>query len=276
MTAGHVVDGMPDNVYHADSALSSSGAKALLPPSCPALFKWERDHGRPEKSTFDFGHAAHHMVLGIGAPLDVVQADDWRTTKAKEAKAAAYAAGHVPLLEKDHRKVIAMADALREHPIASALFDPEIGKPEQSIFWHDDRHDIDRRARLDWLPDVGPGRLIIGDYKTCDAANLHAIRKSVANYSYHQQDAWYRDAAKAAELSDDPAFLFVFQEKTPPYLITVVELDAQARREGQARNDMAMEIFAECSALDVWPGYSDDIELIDLPAWATHTTWETA
>ena len=54
--------GVTPEVYHADpvfgGSLSSSGARALLPPSCPALFRHKQLHGEPPKAEFDFGHAA--------------------------------------------------------------------------------------------------------------------------------------------------------------------------------------------------------------------------
>lgn len=67
VTEPGVYDDMPEHVYLADpvpgGSLSFSGAKALLPPSCPALYRHQRDHGRPPKPAFDFGHAVHSMVL---------------------------------------------------------------------------------------------------------------------------------------------------------------------------------------------------------------------
>jgi hypothetical protein len=266
-----ILDNMPELEYHAHPALSSSGAKRIV-QTCPAVFKYERDHGRAEKRAFDFGHAAHGLVLGVGEPLVVVDADDWRGKAAREERDAAYAAGKVPILASEHATVKAMADAIVADPLAGALFDRDKGTAERSIFWHDTRHDVERRARLDWLTTIG-GRPCAVDYKTTNSADPAAIRKTVANFHYHQQDAWYLDGLAAAGL-DDAAFLFVFQEKTPPYLITVVELDYIARRVGRDLNTQALEVFAECTATGVWPGYSSDVELISLPAWATRPALE--
>jgi hypothetical protein len=261
--------------YHRDPvpsrSLSSTGARRILPPSCPALFRHDQLHGQPPKAVFDFGHAAHGLVLGTGSPLHVVAADDWRTKAAQEARKEAYAAGHVPVLTHEHQQVVAMADAIRQHPVASALFNPERGKPEQSLFAVDKWHGVMRRARLDWLPDVHDGRLIIPDYKTSISAEPRSIAKSVANYGYHQQAAWYLDLARDLELADDAAaFVLVFQEKTAPYLITVVQPDAEALRVGRERNERALAIYAECAAADIWPGYSDDVEVVSLPTWALY------
>jgi hypothetical protein len=264
-------DGLDEAEYHGHKgSVSVSGAKKLLPPSCPAIFKHERDQGQQQRDVFDFGKAAHKEALGVGPELVVVDADNWMTKAAKEAKAAAYADGSVPLLAKDKAAVDAMGAALRAHPIASALLDPDHGKPEQSGFFSDLAHGVLRRFRLDWLPDTDGGRLIVPDYKSAVSAEPGAIRKAVANYGYYMQDAWYRDGCHALGLAEDVAFVFIFQEKTAPYLVTVVELDTEAVLLGRKRNDQALQVFAECTATDTWPGYTSDVELISLPKWATY------
>lgn len=263
-----LVPDMSDVEYHQHPALSSSGAKKLLPPSCPALFKYERDHGQAPKDVFDFGRAAHAEVLGVGGELVVVEADNWMTKAAKAQREEARAEGKTALLAHEAEQVRGMAQALAAHPIASALFDPDRGAAEQSVFWHDERFGVDRRARFDWLPDAGSGRLVIGDYKSAASAEPGAIAKAVANFGYALQDAFYTDAARALG-HEDPAFLFAFQAKTPPYLVTVVELDAAAKAHGARQVARALEVFAECSATDTWPAYTDGIELITLPVWAT-------
>ena len=260
--------------YHADpvperlgGSLSASGSKKLLPPNCPAVFDYERHHGRPPKATFDFGHAAHELVLGIGAGIVSVDANDWRTKAAQEAKKAAHAEGKVPLLAEVVTVVEAMADAIRAHPIAAALLNPEHGKPEQAMFRQDEHEGVWLRSMLDWLPDSGDGRMIVPDYKTAVSAAPERFRKAAADYGYHQQAAWYVDMVLALGLAEDAAFVFVVQEKTAPYLVTVFEPDAQALRIGREMNRRAIDIYASCQSSGVWPGYSTEVELLSLPPW---------
>ena len=100
-----VLDDLPDPEYHAHPALSSSGARKLLPPSCPARFKWERDNPPPSRPALDIGSAAHKQVLGVGADIVVVEADDWKTKAAQETRKAAYAAVQIPLLRYEKQMV---------------------------------------------------------------------------------------------------------------------------------------------------------------------------
>lgn len=262
-----VYENLDETDYLEHPALSSSGAKALLPPSCPAIFKWQRDHGRPYKRAFDVGHAAHKAVLGIGADIVTVHADDWRTKSAREQAAAIRAAGGVPLLAAEVAQIEDMAAALRTDPLASKLLQAGAGTPETSLFWSDEQTGVQLRARLDWLPHSTAGRMIVPDYKTVVSANPAAFGKSAASYGYYLQAAWYCEGVTSIGLADDVAFVFVTQEKTPPYLVSVVELDAAAMRIGERRMRKAIEIFRDCSETDIWPGYSQDVELVSLPRW---------
>jgi hypothetical protein len=253
--------------YHSRSGvLSSSGARLLLPPSCPALFRYRMEH--PQYSDeFDLGHAAHKLVLGDGPEIVRLDFDDRRTSAAKKAIAEARAAGQVPLLADDFARVHEMAAAIRMHPIAGPLFDPgSEGDTELSLFWPDRSTGVPCRARPDRTTFAADGRLVITDYKTTVSAAPAAIERSIASYGYHCQADWYLDGARAA-LGEKGVFLLVFQEKTAPYLVTVVEIEAQALEIAQERNRRARRIFAECRESGIWPGYVDDIAYLGVPAW---------
>lgn len=273
-----IYEDLDENLYHRDPALSASGAKRLLPPNCPALFKHDRDNGgRPNKRAFDVGHAAHTAVLAVGLEVVIVQkvtkdkqrvdADDYATKSAQEHRDEIYAEGKCPILAKEKAAVDAMALEIRRHPIASKLLDPDHGKPEVSVFWQDKKRGIDRRARFDWLPDTDGGQLIVPDYKTTASAEPHAFAKSIFKFGYDIQDAFYTDAVRAAGIAQDVALRFIAQETTPPYLITVHELDFASLLLGRARVNEACAVFRECTETDTWPGYSDDIELVPPPPW---------
>lgn len=274
ITAPGVHDGMDEHAYHGDpvpgGSLSASGMKLLLPPSCPARYQYDRMYGQPPKAAFDFGTAAHKLVLGTGPRLVIVDAPDWRTKAAKEAREQAHLDGHVPLLLAEFGEIQAMAAALRAHPIAGALLDPARGKAEQSAFWQDEDTGVWRRCRYDFLPyQHEVRRMVIPDYKTTPSADAESVAKHMANYGYHVQAAQYTDGARALGLDEDPAFLFVFQEKTPPYLVHVAGLDDQAMEHGRELCALACEIWRDCTQSGYWPGYSDtEITYVSLPRWA--------
>ena len=258
-----VHDQLPEDQYFASKALSQSGAKLIL--ESPALFKHRMDNPAPPKKTFDFGHAAHQLVLGTGAEIVEVHEETWAKKVAKEARDEAYAAGHIPLLSHQVKQVKDMAAALLHHPVARTMFTN--GRAEQSLFWTDKVTGANLRCRIDWLPYPGLERMIVPDYKTAVSATGPAFAKALHTYGYHQQDDWYSEAIRQCGWDDDPRFVFVVQEKSAPYLVQVFEPDAEAIQAGRERNRQAINLFAQCVATDTWPGYSTGIEPVSLPPW---------
>lgn len=272
-----VVHGMPAHWYHRDpvvgGSLSHSGSVKLLAPSCPAKYRYAMDHPDAERHSeaFDLGKAAHRELLGAGEEVVVIDADSWRVKAAQQQRDEAYAAGLVPRLRHQQDRVVEMIKALRQHPLAAALFDPDRGQPEVTLAWQHHKPRVWRRARIDWLPDPRPGRLLIPDFKTADCAHPETWKSAAARYHYHSQADYYDTAARALNLGEDPALVFVVQETTPPYLVSVIELDQDSVQLGGRRNRRALEIFARCQETGVWPGYGDEVALVGLPAWAD---WE--
>lgn len=261
---------MPEDIYHRDpvlaGSLSSTGARTLLQPGGPAKFDHARRHARTSTKAFDLGHVAHTMALGAGAGITVVNAKDWKTKAARQAKADAYAAGRTPVLAEDHQRVHAMVGALKAHPLAGALLAAE-GDVEQSLFWIDQDTGMWCRARHDKATRDRNGRLLIVDLKTTENASDAGAQRAVGNYHYHQQGDLYRQAAITLGLSDDPGFVFIFVEKAPPHLVNVVVLDDEALAVGRRRNTAALRLFAECTRTGTWPGYGTGITQISLPPY---------
>jgi hypothetical protein len=206
-------------------------------------------------------------VLGDGPKLTVVPGTAWNTNKAKAQLAEARAEGAVPLKEHEHAQVQAMADAVRRHPLAAALLNPENGKPEQSLFWTDKHTGVQCRARFDWLPNSNGGQIVVPDLKTAVSASPKAFNKAVQDYRYDQQADFYTSAAEALGIAEEAAMAFVIVEKTPPYLVNVIELSSGWLVMGKDRNHRAREIYAQCTRTGIWPGYPQGIAMVDPPAW---------
>lgn len=253
----NVVLDLPEHTYHAHPALSVSGAKKLLPPSTPALFRYEQEHPPPPKDVFDFGTCAHAILLGAGPPVVAVDAPDWRGKAARDRREQIRVDGGVPILAGDYDTAQAMAASVRAHPTAGKLFAD--GTPEVSLFWTDGN--VERRARVDWLRED-----CLVDLKTTVCAEPGEFARSCARFRYDMQHAWYLDGAAVLDLPD--RFLFVAVEKSPPYLVSVVELDEDSIAAGHARNRAALDVYEACSAFDSWPGYADGVQTIRLPEWA--------
>lgn len=302
MTAIELLPGvhpLTQEQYHADpvpgGSLSSTGARKLLPPSCPALFKHWRDNGEDPKKAWDIGHAAHKLALGTGPDLVLVDRPRWDTKEVKEQLAEIRARKAVPLKRPEWEQVHGMAEALRSHPWAGALFEPGTGRAEQAIVWREKAawfEDIDGepvgrsgsvtcRARIDFLRHpTDASRYFVPDYKSTGAkygAHPDKIGRSMADWGYHIQLGFYLRGIRslaADRLLDLGAAqvaigLLVVQEVTPPYLVTVAEPDRDAMRMAELRITEAINTYAECTATGRWRGYSDDVVRVELPPWET-------
>lgn len=270
-----VYDGVPAEDYHADpvpgGSLSSTGARLLMPPNCPAKYRWYADNPPESTRVFDFGHAAHKRVTGAGPDIVVVDAANWRTKAARSAQADARAEGKVPLLAAEHDEVLEMEAAVRAHPIAGPLFVPETGAAERTLVWQDPDTGVWCRARYDWMRHRGEGRrLIVADYKTAKSADPTAVARAMNDHGYERQADWYLAGARVLDLTGDlePVFVLVVQEKEPPYLVTVAQPNGFALRYAGLANRKAIDIYRQCTETGVWPGYADDVIDLALPAYA--------
>lgn len=263
---------MDEQTYLADpvegGSLSSTEIRRLLPPSCPAVFHYMREHPEPPSRTFDVGSAAHRLVLGDGPELVRIEAAEWRSKAVKAEVEAVRNSCGIPLKPADWDKVHEMADALRSHRMANLLFHPDSGEPEKVLVW-DGPGGVRCRARLDWLRTPVRGeRMIVPDYKTCISANPDHMGRAMADYGYHIQLAWYLSGVRALGLGDASAVgLLVRQEKTRPYLVAVTQPDHDAMKLADAKIREALRIYHECSTSGVWPGYGDGVTVVSLPPW---------
>lgn len=272
---GHYAD-VDEAEYHRDrGSLSVSGAKLLLPPSCPAKFREAMDNPPPPKPHFDFGTLAHALILGKGPEIEILypevhglKADGSvadvpsMTGMWKKAAAAAREKGRLPVSSEDYMAAQAMRDAVMAHPVAGPLFAD--GDAEVSLYATDDETGVRLRGRVDW---VRPGQLV--DLKTSRTANPDELAGLFFKYRYMMQAAWYQDLSVTSGLTTEkPEFIFVCVEKVAPYVVTVVRYDDEALAEGEFMNREAIQLYAKCKANNEWPAYSDETVTIGLPGWA--------
>jgi hypothetical protein len=271
---------IPDQVYHADrSSLSSSGARTLLKET-PAAFDAQRQEPPNPKPQYDFGHAAHKMVLGEGTDLAVldpaihgkkkdgtVASNPAATSEWKAADAKARAMGKSCITKDQMQIAQTMAGRVFAHPIAGKLL--EAGEAEMSGYWHDDDTGVRLRFRTDWLtePMKGSGRIIAVDYKSAVSADPRHFAKQCADFGYHQQQAWYEDGLFEIGI-EDVGFLFIVQQKTPPFLVSVNAIPPVDVERGRMLNRRAIELYARCNEESDWPGYEPTIHSADFPVWA--------
>lgn len=260
---------LTDEKYHGDCcagpSLSSSGAVTLA-NECPMRFWWDSymNAGRSDDSTknAEIGKASHIAILKPDQWSDLVAIlpfDDFKTKAAREARDMARAAGKIVLKTEAAAEVLAMSQALHRHPVASELV--QRGTAERAYVWQDPQTNIWLKAKPDYMR---PKALV--DLKTAPSANPAAFSYHLYSMGYHQQAAWYLDGVEAVTGERPDRFVFIVQEREPPYLVTVCPLDLQAVEWGAKLNRKAINLFAQCVERNDWPGYQD--QPISLPTHA--------
>jgi hypothetical protein len=265
---------IPAEVYHADPceepSLSASIAKILWQKSpLHAMFAHPRLNPQKKethKAAFDLGTACHDMLLEGGTrKIQVIEASDWRTKTAKEARDAAYDAGLVPLLPKQADQVHAMSEATMrfiEHTELAGIFDK--GLPEQTLIskWNG----IWLRGRTDWLT---TDRKIIVDYKTVGQSANPAdfARTALFGMGHDIQAAMYQMLNGLTGGPTDAAFIWLVQETAPPYACSVVGASPAIFDVGEAKLMTCISAWETGIKTNTWPGYDSRIAYPDIPPW---------
>lgn len=283
LASGTIANDVPAEVYHQRrlDVASASGLKLML--RSPAHFKhWCEDpEADRESPALTFGRAFHmatlepdvfertYTVVPANAPryptaaqwnakkpnADSLAAQDW--WRAWEAENE----GRVKLPTADYDRARYMADSVRAHPVAAGLL---VGGDREVTFnWTDEETGLDCKARAD----LYLGGEYLMDLKTCRDASHEGFARAVTSYMYALQQAHYLSGIRTCG-DRIRYFLFLAVESEKPYVCQPYALDVQAEQLGEAQRRKAMRRQAECVRTGKWPGYSENLEELTLPAWA--------
>lgn len=216
----------------------------------------------------DMGTLIHRLVLGAGPAIHVVEAGDYRTKAAREARETARADGKIPVLigavAEANTAALVILDNLRK---AGILLN---GESEAVILWQEQaaHGPIWCRAMIDHVVQRD-GRLVVYDLKTTKSAHPKACQSTADNFGYDIQQEAYTRAAEALwpEYAGRVDFVFLFAEPAPPYAVTPARLDGIMRERGRRRWAYAVEKWARCLHTDTWPAYTAKPVTLESPSW---------
>lgn len=242
---------MTNEEYHADkSAINASGLKQLA--ISPAHYKASIEEPNKPTPAMEFGTLIHACVL------------EPETVQSVCKKLSSKAVSQLEEAEMIAKHVFA-------HPVGK-LIESKFGEPEKTIFWEEVIPISDRakvgvkcKARLDWYIapcDQFPNGIII-DLKSASDASEDDFPKQAYNFGYHIQAAWYVRA-----LGGNVPFVFLVAEKKAPYGVVAYSASESFLKAGNDAVNKLIRVYAECSASNIWPCYSQQIKQLDLPRWA--------
>lgn len=258
MTAA-VIENLSNAEYHASEAISKSGLDLI--EKSPAHYFYRE---KTKTKAMVIGSAFHDLVL-LPHLFNEHYAikPNGLSLASKEGKAWKVQNENKEMLSQDEfEQINAMKESILTHHSASKLL--QSGKPEVSIFWQDHETGLDCRCR----PDFITSNNIIVDLKTTTDASPSGFAKSVANFRYHVQDAYYSNGYYEAFRHQPKGFVFIAVEKEPPYAVGVYILNDEAKLEGEFRFKENLQTYKEALEKEVFDAYSQQIETLELPRWA--------
>lgn len=253
------------NLYHQSTGLCSSNLKKIL----RSPLHYMSSLTNPENPTPEmlFGTAAHCALLEpdrFEQTYIEVPKIDRRTKDGKAEYQRIIESGKTPLSTDDFARIQDMQKSIFSNKILKTLFGE--GVSEISAYGELPNYP---GILLKCRPDHYNSKLqVIVDLKTACDGSPNAFAKAAANYQYHLQAAYYMDLFQKVAEAPVQAFIFCVVEKEAPYAVSLYQLDIAAIERGRELYRSALNSYAECVKTQVWPGYSQRIETIELPKWA--------
>lgn len=257
--AGCLVLNMPNEAYHAYAGISKSGLDLIA--RSPAHYAYRSAH-EPSRAMI-IGSATHAAIFEPDVfAKQYMLLKDVTDRRSSEYKQAVKVHGEDNVLTgKEADAVAGMQAALQLNPHAQALLSAS-GWPEIAAFATDPVTGVLVKCKFDKLLCC----LNSVDLKTTQ--DLRDFAKSVANYRYHVQQAFYSDVFEWATGLQLKGFDFLAVEKDAPNASRIFSLDKPSVDYGRKLYREALNNYAQCVANDEWPMPAGDVEYITLPAWA--------
>ena len=255
-----------DNYHTPDEYLNKSKIVSWIED--PLLFA--RPITKAKSSSLTAGDLVH-LSLELGEeetkrwqvrPEQYSTASGWKKTKAAQEFLADQAPDIKWISQQEHYFLSGVWKQIHANSAAQRVVD-EIEHHEVSIRW--ERED---GTKLKCRPDgiTRSGRVC--DWKTCRYANpLKDWWKAVKDYSYHAQDALYREGAKVAGWSDEP-LIFVLISTTGSYQVQVVTLPQDVCVSGKRLLERGIEGIAAHNTFggEVLPQGYGEINTLSCPS----------
>ena len=170
--------------------------------------------------------------------------------------------GKIVLKDDDYKMCKNMANAVLTHEKLQNIL--RNGLAERSVFSIDPETGLVMRCKPDFMI-ISEG--INFDAKTTADASLAEFQKSILNYNYHVQGAYYNYVCTLATKTEFNNFLFGCIEKEEPHDIALYYLDEAAMEKGEQIMRLDLNNYANAVETNKFPGYSRDIEAISIPHW---------
>lgn len=196
-----------------------------------------------------------------------VAPDAPKNTRAGKAEHEAFQATLGPddtvVSAKHYKAALGMVARAREHKVVQAIL--QDGVAEMSGYAVDIEFNALRRIRPDWRV---PSRGLIVDVKTTENASSWKFSKSIFDYGYHIQAAYYMDTANMIDPGTYNHWVWLVMEKKWPYCVAVYVATDKMLERGRELYRRGLSSLAEYNQTGILTGYPEEVQEIALPQYA--------
>lgn len=224
----------------------------------PMHFKYHIEHPEEPSPALQFGQAMHTYLLEPDRfAEDVAVAPDVdRRTKEGRNQFALFldlAEGKTVITGADLERIKGMRQALDENPDAVEILDSAVSV-ETPFTWTDAITCETCKVKVDMIANIN-GQPYVVDYKTTTSCADGAFERSCRRYGYDLQAGMYTEGVNINTL-EAHGFIFIAQEKEPPYVSRVYYCDEGFIEKGRRIFHDLLGRYHECRVTDRWEGYS--------------------
>ena len=252
--------------YREREGVSSSELKKIM--KSPMHYKHWKENPQEDTPALLFGRACHKYVLetyDFYTEFAVAPNVDRRTKEGKEiwANFVEESKGKDIITQEQFEQIEEMRKVMLATPFVSKLIN---GEHEISYFWVDEDTGLKCKCRPD---SISHKLKVIVDYKTTDDAETEHFMRQAIKLGYDLQASYYLDGVKV-NTGEEYIFVFIAQEKKPPYAVNILQADDIFVRSGRDVYKAMLQTYKDCEESGNWYGYmgaDNQINSLGVPKW---------
>lgn len=264
-----ILPDITNDAYHAASNVSHSKLRVFAEKG-PGYYHAQyiaKTLAREETKALLFGQAYEILYQQGGDTFKervcVLPEGHGNLKTVQAAKAAALAAGKIPISPSEYQDALEMMRSLSEQDTAPAMIEAS----EQQLTLTAEAYGLTIQSRPDWLMRASAfsDGAASTDLKTCKTLD-DMSDTGIVKMGYHTQAALVRRLCRMNDLGDCTCFLLAV-EKEPVYRCELIKLSPDLLAQGDRWLDVYLPKLAECYQTDRWPRARPGVRVAGVPRW---------
>lgn len=261
-------------------SLNASTAKVICAQSPQHAYAQHVRLGGQERAAtkaMNEGKLLEKLLLGTGPVFAICDFKNWATNASKEAKQDAIDEGEVPVLKRDHDKLVAAVESAKLQLVEHGI---ELnGDSEMCALWGERStgapgvNNVQCRALMDHVV-VSDGFATIWDLKKIHSCHPDDIEKQVENLYYGIQAVAYVRGLEEnmPELCGRVRFRWLFISPGETTVVVPAQPLGECIAMGERRWRRAVDTWAECMRTGHWPSYVEPGQVlgVGVPRYAMY------